>query len=75
MSGTQSYYWYSLSTQSVVLADERPGEDTIGPFSTAQEAEESPAILLEHARAWLESEESEPFRAMAAENDDSADYV
>lgn len=73
MSG-QSYYWYSLTTQTVVRADERPAEDAIGPFGTAAEAEESPAILLEHARAWLESEESEPYRAMA-EDDDSADYA
>lgn len=73
MSGTQSY-WYNLSTQSVERADERPSEDTIGPFATAAEAEESPAVLLEHARAWLESEESERFREMA-EGDDSADLV
>ncbi|MBO0981418.1 hypothetical protein [Microbacterium sp. SD291] len=75
MSATQSYYWYSLSTQSVVVADERPSEDVIGPFSSAAEAEDSPATLLEHARAWLESEESEPFRESAAEADDSTDYV
>ena len=70
MSGSQPY-WYNLSTQSVVRADERPSDDTIGPFATAQEAEDSPAVLLEHARAWLESEESEPFRAMAEGADDS----
>lgn len=74
MSGTQSYYWYNLTTQSVQRADERPSEDTIGPFATPEEAEESPAVLLEHARAWLESEESEPFRQMAAE-DDGTDLV
>lgn len=76
MSATKSYYWYNLSTQSVVVADERPSEDTIGPFATAAEAEESPAVLIEHARAWLESEESEPFREMAAaQGDDPSDYV
>lgn len=68
-------YWYNLSTQSVVRADERPSEDTIGPFSTAAEAEDSPAVLLEYARAWLESEESEPFRAMAEESGDDADLA
>lgn len=73
MSGAQSY-WYNLSTQSVVQADERPSGDSIGPFATAQEAEDSPALLLEHARAWLESEESEPFRAMA-EDDNTSDYL
>ena len=73
MSGTQSY-WYNLSTQSVERADVRPSEDTIGPFATAAEAEDSPAVLLEHARAWLESEESERFREMA-EGDDGADLV
>lgn len=74
MSGGQPY-WYNLTTQSVERANERPSEDTIGPFGTAAEAEESPAVLLEHARAWLESEESEPFREMAAEGDDGIDLV
>lgn len=73
MSGTQSY-WYNLSTQSVQRADERPSDDTIGPFATAEEAQDSPAVLLEHARAWLESEESERFREMA-EGADGADFV
>ena len=68
-------YWYSLTTQSVQRSDERPSEDAIGPFATAEEAEESPATLLEHARAWLESEESERFREMAAESGDGTDLV
>ncbi|GAA1680730.1 hypothetical protein [Microbacterium lacus] len=67
-------YWYNLTTQSVQRADQRPSEDTIGPFDTAAEAEDSPAVLLEHARAWLESEESERFREMA-EGDDGSDLV
>ena len=70
MSGSQPY-WYNLSTQSVERADERPSDDTIGPFGSAQEAEDSPAVLLEHARAWLESEESERFREMAEGADDT----
>jgi len=70
MTAGQSY-WYNLSTRSVETADERPSEDTIGPFATAEEAEESPATLLEYARAWLESDESERFREMGAENDDT----
>ncbi|MFJ2371175.1 hypothetical protein [Microbacterium sp. NPDC087665] len=74
MSGAQPY-WYNLTTQSVERADVRPSEDTIGPFGTAAEAEDSPAVLLEHARAWLESEESEPFRALAEESGDDADLV
>lgn len=74
MRAEQSY-WYNLTTQSVQRADERPSEDTIGPFATAEEAEESPAVLLEHARAWLESDESERFRELAAESDDGTDLV
>lgn len=70
-----SYYWYNLSTQQVQVADERPSEDVIGPFASRQEAEDSPATLLEYAKAWLESEESEPYRAMAAENSDDTDYL
>lgn len=68
-------YWYNLTTQSVMRDDERPSEDCIGPFATAQEAEESPGVLIEYARAWLESEESEPFREMAAELDDDSGLV
>lgn len=67
-------YWYNLTTQSVLRADERPSEDAIGPFGSAAEAEESPAVLVEYARAWLESEESEPFRALA-EGDDADDLA
>ena len=40
MRASQSY-WYNLTTQSVERADERPSEDTLGPFATAEEAEES----------------------------------
>ncbi|MBN9225346.1 MAG: hypothetical protein ABS63_09885 [Microbacterium sp. SCN 70-27] len=68
-------YWYNLSTQSVIQADERPSEDCLGPFGSAAEAQDSPAVLVEYARAWLDSEESEPFREMAAELDDGADYT
>jgi len=74
MRESQSY-WYNLTTQSVQRADERPSEDTLGPFATAEEAEDSPAVLLEYARTWLESEESEKFRELAAESDDGADFV
>ena len=74
MRASQSY-WDNLTTQSVERADERPSEDTLGPFATAEEAEESPAMLLEYARAWLESDESEKFRELAAESDDGADFV
>ncbi len=74
MRAAQSF-WYSLSTQTVQRADERPSEDVIGPFATAEEAADSPAMLLEQARAWLESDESEPFREMAAESDDDSDLV
>ena len=67
-------YWYNLSTQTVVRGDTRPSDDCLGPFATAAEAEDSPAVLVEYARTWLESEESAPFREMAAEADDAADY-
>ncbi len=72
MTASQTY-WYNLTTQTVVRDDERPSEDCLGPFASAAEAQDSPAVLLEYARSWLESEESEPFREMAAELDDDAD--
>lgn len=74
MSPSQTY-WYNLTTQLVVQDDERPSEDCLGPFATAQEAEDSPAVLVEYARAWLESDESAPYREMAAEADDGTDLV
>ena len=52
-----------------------PPRTTFGPFGSAAEAQDSPAVLVEYARAWLDSEESEPFREMAAELDDGADYT
>ena len=73
MSASQSY-WYNLTTQSVVQDDERPSEDCLGPFGSAAEAEDSPAVLVEYARAWLDSEESERFREMAAESGDDTEY-
>ncbi|MDJ1112834.1 hypothetical protein [Microbacterium dauci] len=72
---TSQTYWYNLSTQTVVRDDERPSEDCLGPFGSAAEAEESPAVLIEYARSWLESEESEPYREMAADLDDGTDRV
>lgn len=72
MSGAQSY-WYNLRTQSVERADERPSDEVIGPFATAQEAEESPGVLIEHARAWLESEEGERYLSMAEDGEANPD--
>lgn len=69
MRNAAQTYWYNLTTGLVERNDERPSEDTLGPFATAQEAEESPALLLAHATAWLESEESEQYRDMAEESD------
>lgn len=53
-------------------AAERPSDDTIGPFATIEEAEDSPATLVTYAQAWLDSEAFEPYRA-AAEEDASTD--
>ena len=71
MGNATQTYWYNLSTGLVERHDQRPSEDTIGPFATAQEAEDSPAQLLAHAQAWLSSDESEEFRRMAEENGDT----
>ncbi len=72
MSASQTY-WYNLTTQTVVRDDERPSPDCLGPFGSAAEAEDSPAVLVEFARTWLESEESAPYREMAAELGDDID--
>lgn len=58
-------YWYDIESSSVVRAEERKSEAWLGPFSTADEAEEAPATFVAHAQAWLNSEEGQHYLELA----------
>lgn len=62
-------YWFDVETQGVVRASEREKDHWLGPFGTADEAEEAPATFIAHAQAWLDSEEGQRYLAMAQEMD------
>jgi hypothetical protein len=60
-------YWFDVATQSVVRASAREKDAWLGPFGTAEEAEEAPATFIAHAQAWLSSEEGQRYLAIAEE--------
>lgn len=60
-------YWFDVATQSVVRASEREKDGWLGPFGTAEEAEEAPATFIAHAQAWLDSDEGQKYLAIARE--------
>lgn len=49
-------YWYDISSSQVVRADERESEAWLGPFGSAQEAEEAPQTFIAYATEFLNSE-------------------
>jgi hypothetical protein len=59
-------YWFDIAQQQVVRASERK-DGWLGPFGTAEEAEEAPQTFIAHAQAWLESEDGQRYLAMAEE--------
>jgi hypothetical protein len=64
---TNESYWFDIAGQTVVRASERQNDAWLGPFGTADEAEQAPATFIAHATAWLESEEGQRYLAMAEE--------
>ncbi|TWG91422.1 hypothetical protein L615_008000000200 [Nocardioides sp. J9] len=66
MVNDKESYWYDVATGSVVRGPERK-DGWLGPFGTAEEAEEAPATFIAHAQAWLSSEEGQRYLAMAEE--------
>ncbi len=65
--GNSESYWYDVATATVVRSDKRDGDAWLGPFGTAEEAEEAPQTFIAHARAFLDSEEGQRYLAMAEE--------
>lgn len=64
--GTNESYWFDVEKQAVVRASERQ-DGWLGPFGTAEEAEDAPATFIAHAQAWLDSEEGQRYLAIAQE--------
>lgn len=56
MSDGSEKYWYNLSTGEVEMGYESPAIDRAGPFDTAEEAANAPALLAERSRQWAEDD-------------------
>lgn len=52
-------FWFNLITGAVERGMQSPAVDRAGPFDTAEEAAQAPAIMKERARAWAEDEARE----------------
>lgn len=51
-------YWYNLVTGEVEFGRLSPGVDRAGPFDTAEDAAQAPALFAERAKKWREDDES-----------------
>jgi hypothetical protein len=59
VSDDSEKYWYNLTTGAVEHGFASPAVDRAGPFDTAEEAAQAPALFKERARAWSEEEARE----------------
>jgi hypothetical protein len=59
MTSDNEQFWYNLSTGQVERGFESPAVDRAGPFATAEEAAQAPALLAKRSRAWAEDEARE----------------
>ena len=59
MTQNSEKYWYNLVTGEVERGFESPAIDRAGPFDTAEEAANAPALLRERSRAWADEESRE----------------
>ncbi|WP_353113510.1 SPOR domain-containing protein [Microbacterium sp.] len=49
-------YWFNLSTNEVEFGKLSPAVDRVGPFDTAEEAQNAPETLKERSRAWADED-------------------
>jgi hypothetical protein len=49
-------YWFNLTTGEVERGYESPAIDRAGPFDTAEEAANAPALLQARSRQWAEDD-------------------
>lgn len=56
MTDDSQKYWYNLNTGQVERGFESPMADRAGPFDTAEEAANAPALLRERSLDWDEDE-------------------
>lgn len=59
MTEASEKYWYNLKTGQVEQGYESPAIDRAGPFDTADEAANAPAVLAARSRAWAEEDAAE----------------
>lgn len=67
-------FWYDVASSSVVRADERESEVWLGPFGTAEEAEEAPQTFIAYATEWLNSEEGQHYLEIAQQEHPDVDF-
>ena len=56
MTDGSAKYWYNLTTGTVEFGFESPTIDRAGPFDTAEEAANAPALIAARSRAWAEED-------------------
>lgn len=56
MSDENEKYWFNLTTGEVERGYASPAIDRAGPFDTAEEAANAPALLKERSRQWAEDD-------------------
>jgi hypothetical protein len=56
VSDENDKYWYNLSTGEVERGFASPAIDRAGPFDTAEEAANAPALLKQRSRQWAEDD-------------------
>lgn len=53
---SEEKFWYNLTTHAVERGFESPAIDRAGPFDTAEEAANAPALLAARSRAWADED-------------------
>jgi hypothetical protein len=56
VSDENEKYWFNLTTGEVERGFESPAIDRAGPFDTAEEAANAPALLKARSRQWAEDD-------------------
>lgn len=59
MSDNDHKYWYNSATGEVEFGLISPSVDRIGPFDTAQEAQNAPEVVRRRSAAWAEDDAAE----------------
>lgn len=52
-------YWYNTLTQEVEKGRQSPSPYRLGPFASAEEAADAPAVVKRRAEAWAAEDEAD----------------